>query len=102
MNATERIAAKGINWTVGDLVTIPSYPSVILHTLEDGEYVIHDAATLEVYDVAQNLDTAQTMAYELEGSEEGTGWVAIHVTTDGQEVMQQWRDEVSDCWGVPN
>lgn len=101
MNATERVEERGIRWSVGDLVTIPNYPTVILHTLEDGEYVIHDALTLDVYDVAENRETAESMANEIEGSE-GAGWIAIHVTQDGQEVMQYWRDIVSDCWDLPN
>jgi hypothetical protein len=100
MNATERIAAAGITFTVGQTVIIPSFPSYIEHTLEDGDYVILLGDTLEVTDVAYNFDSAQNYSLEWDGTK--AGHVIVQVTADGMEVMQDWRDEVADCWGFIN
>jgi hypothetical protein len=100
MNATDRIAAKGIEFKAGQEVVIPSYPTVINHTLEVGEYVVLDGGTLQVVDVADNIESAET--YSLDLGENRKGHVIVRVDTDGQEVFQGWRDEVADCWGFEN
>ena len=100
MSATDRIAAAGINFTVGQTVVIPSFPSFIEHTLENGDYVILLGDTLEVTDVAYNRESAETYSLETEGTV--AGHVIVQVTTYGQQVMQGWRDEVADCWGFEN
>jgi hypothetical protein len=100
MNATERIEAAGIDFKVGQTITIPSFPSFIHHVLENGEYVILDGETLEVVDVAFGHEAAETYANEIDGTT--AGHIAVQVTHDGNEVQQYWRDIVADCWGFQN
>lgn len=100
MNATERVAAKGLDFKVGQEVTIPSFPSFIQHTIEDGEYVILEGDTLEITDVAFNRESAENYSLEIDGTV--AGHVIVQVTAAGMEVMQAWRDEVADCWGFDN
>lgn len=100
MNATERFEKSGMEFHVGQTVTIPSFPSFIHHKLEDGEYVILLADTLEITDVAFNHESAQNYSLEWDGTK--AGHVIVQVTENGPEVMQAWRDEVSDCWGFDN
>jgi hypothetical protein len=103
MNATERIEAAGIEFRVGQTLSIETpWGEPIGHTLVDGEYVILDAKTLKVYDVADGWETGESMAMERDSEGTEAGYVAVKVTKDGQEVMQQWRDLVADCWGVDN
>lgn len=97
MNATTRIAEAGIKFQVGQVVTIPFYPTNIEVVVEDNQYVILNAYDLSVEDVATDRETAESMATELG---DGQGYIAVRVTTKGQEVMQYWRDIVADCWSV--
>ena len=103
MNATDRIAAKGLDFKVGQTVSIETpWSEPIRHTIADGEWVVLDAATLEIYDIADNRETAESMAYERDSEGTTSGYVAVHVTTDGMTVEQHWRDVVADCWGLEN
>jgi hypothetical protein len=101
MNATTRVTQAGIKFEVGQEIVIPSYPRNIDYVLEDGEYVVLEGDDLSIYDVAQNWETAETMAFDHGAT--GTGYVLVKVTKkNGQEVMQYWRDQVADCWGFQN
>lgn len=87
------------DFAVGQTVTLTSWSGKPLESvIEDGYYVIIDMESGEPEDVAHNWETAESYAMGL--GESGLGYLAVKVTADGSEVMQGWRDLVTDCYGI--
>ena len=104
MNATERIEQAGLTFKSGQTVTmvLPWSEETLDHVLEDGDYVILDAKTLGVQDVADNWESAETYALDVSNVH---GYVVVMVDDEEDEgfhVMQNIRNEVADCWGLDN
>ena len=103
MNATDRINDKGLTFGIGQTVTvqIPWSGASLVRVLEDGDYVILDAETLDVADVADNWESAETYALDVSN---GHGYVVVLVDEEEDEgfvIFQNIRNEVTDCWGLP-
>lgn len=100
-NVAVIIEKYGVDYKLGETVDIevPWKDEPIKHVLEVGQYVILQAQTLKVYDVAENWETAESMAMEY--NEDSAGYIAIQITPKGQEVQEHWRELVADCYGWP-